>query len=66
MSDEFWVAAATAFGLVLVIEGLIYALFPGAMRKMMAAALELPPETLRRGGAAAVAVGVVIVWLIRG
>ncbi|MDW3206258.1 MAG: DUF2065 domain-containing protein [Alphaproteobacteria bacterium] len=66
MSEEFWTALTTAFGLVLVIEGLIYALFPGGMKRMMAAAMEMPPETLRRGGAIAVAAGVVIVWLIRG
>lgn len=66
MNEDFWVAAATGFGFVLVIEGLCYALFPGGMRKMMQAALDLPPESLRRGGAVALAAGVAIVWLIRG
>lgn len=54
-----------ALGLVLAIEGCIYALFPGAMQRMMASLIELPPEKLRRSGLAAAIVGVFIVWLIR-
>ncbi|MCG8689642.1 MAG: DUF2065 domain-containing protein [Minwuiales bacterium] len=54
-----------ALGLVLAIEGCIYALFPSAMQRMMASLQEMPPETLRRGGLAAAVVGVFIVWLIR-
>jgi len=55
-----------AIGLVLVIEGLLYALFPNAVRRMMEMARETPDPTLRAGGLAAVIVGVVIVWLVRG
>lgn len=65
MEDTFWIAAATAFGLVLVLEGLLYALFPDGMRRMMEAALAAPPEMLRRTGLAALTVGVLIVWLVR-
>lgn len=66
MSEDFWIALGTAFGLVLVIEGLAYALFPSALKRMMAAMQEMPPETLRRAGAIILTIGVMMVWLIRG
>ncbi len=55
-----------ALGLVLVIEGLIYAGFPRGMKHMMAVAQELPDSQLRAGGLVAAAAGLVVVWLIRG
>lgn len=55
-----------ALGLVLAVEGTLYALFPGAMQTMMRRALELPAEQLRFGGLFALVAGVVIVWLVRG
>lgn len=55
----------TALALVLVIEGVIYALFPSAMQRMMAAVIELPPTILRGGGLIAVTLGVLAVWMIR-
>jgi uncharacterized protein YjeT (DUF2065 family) len=54
------------FGLVLVIEGLIYAGFPRGVKQMMALAQEMPESRLRAGGLAAAATGLFIVWLIRG
>jgi len=56
----------TALGLVLVIEGACYALFPAAMRRMMAVVLTLPQASLRAAGLAGAALGVLIVWLVRG
>jgi hypothetical protein len=55
-----------ALGLVLAIEGTLYALAPNAMRDMMAKMMSTPPETLRMAGLFAVALGVGIVWLVRG
>ena len=55
-----------AFGLVLVIEGLLWALAPRFGRHMLEAASEMPESSLRMAGAIAVAGGVFIVWLIRG
>ncbi|MEC7397777.1 MAG: DUF2065 domain-containing protein, partial [Pseudomonadota bacterium] len=37
-------------GLVLVVEGVIYALFPQGMQRMMMQALEMPASSLRIGG----------------
>jgi len=57
---------ATALALILVIEGIAYALFPDAAKKMMAMAIEQPSLTLRNFGLAAAFLGVGLVWLIRG
>lgn len=51
---------------MLVIEGVLYALFPEGMRRMMVQALSVPPATLRYGGLAAALLGFVCVWLVRG
>ncbi|HET7211158.1 MAG TPA: DUF2065 domain-containing protein [Methyloceanibacter sp.] len=55
-----------ALGLVLVIEGMLWALAPGLGRKLLRAAAETPESTLRLVGAAAVALGVLVIWLVRG
>jgi uncharacterized protein YjeT (DUF2065 family) len=64
MSD-FTTAIITALGLVLVIEGAIYALFPEDMKRMMRVALAQPSGRLRMAGLAAATVGVVVVLLVR-
>ena len=56
----------TALGLVIVIEGICYALFPEAMKRMMLKVLEIPASSLRYAGLGAAIVGVFIVWLVRG
>lgn len=61
MSDLF-----TALALAMAIEGTLYALFPDAMRRMMAHVLEMPSSNLRAMGITAAVIGVGIVWLIRG
>ena len=60
--DDFLTAAA----LVLVIEGGLYALFPGGMRRMMAQMQEVPENRLRTMGLIGAVIGVVGVWLLRG
>lgn len=55
-----------ALGLVLVIEGLLWALAPVFGRRLLAMAAEAPENSLRTAGAVAVATGVFIVWLARG
>lgn len=59
-------AFLTALGLAIVIEGVCYALFPDAMKKMMLSVLEQPSSALRMFGVTAAIVGVDIIWLIRG
>ncbi|TPI19062.1 MULTISPECIES: DUF2065 domain-containing protein [unclassified Mesorhizobium] len=55
-----------AIGLVLVIEGLVYGGFPALARKLATEVLSVPENALRIGGLAAIAIGVGIVWLVRG
>lgn len=55
-----------AIGLLLVLEGLVYALAPFAIRHMAARLPEVPDQTLRVCGAVAIAFGVFLVWLVRG
>ena len=55
----------TALGLVLVIEGVIYALFPEGMQRAMAMMQDAPPAVLRMAGLAAALVGFAVVWAIR-
>ena len=53
-------------GLVLVVEGLLWAAFPGAGRHMLEVATNTPEPSLRLGGAVAMVLGVVVIWLVRG
>ena len=56
----------TAVALILVIEGVLYSLFPNAMKRMLAHVATVSPQTLRVGGLFFAVLGVVIVWLTRG
>ena len=60
--DDFIVAV----GLVFVIEGLLYAAFPGAMRKMILDISNMPENSMRVAGLAALVFGLVVVWMVRG
>jgi uncharacterized protein YjeT (DUF2065 family) len=55
-----------ALGLVFMIEGILLAAFPRGAKRTMASVMELPDGALRISGVIAAAVGLVIVWLIRG
>ena len=55
----------SALGLVLVLEGAAYALFPAQMQRMMERVMHLSPNLLRNFGLAAALVGLVLVWLVR-
>ena len=57
---------ATALGLVLVIEGVIYALFAPQMKRQVARILEMPDEALRIIGLLTALLGLFIVWQILG
>ncbi len=63
--DEGLRELGLALALVLVIEGLLYALLPDVMRKIMAFQGTQPPALLRWTGVASVAVGVGFVWVVR-
>ncbi len=60
--EDLW----AALGLVLVLEGALYALFPEGMRRMMATVLAMPQSTLRTAGLVSAFIGFIVVWLVRG
>ena len=51
-----------ALGLVLIVEGLVYALAPSLVEQLLAALRELPVETRRLVGLGSLAFGLVLVW----
>ena len=55
----------TALALILVIEGIVYALFPELMKRLAAQTAKSPTHPLRMGGLVAAVVGVALVWLLR-
>jgi uncharacterized protein YjeT (DUF2065 family) len=55
-----------ALGLVLALEGLLFAAFPGGAKKAMANVLETPDAILRGVGIACAIVGIVVIWFARG
>lgn len=63
--DNFLSHLTTAFALIFVIEGLLYAIFPGHIQKAMALATMLPKDKFRSFGAAMTAFGVMLVWIIQ-
>lgn len=55
----------TALGLVFVIEGLVFAAFPGPAKRAVAAMLETPEATLRLVGLISAVIGLVVIWVMR-
>src|SRR5258708_36262322 len=55
-----------AIGLVLVIEGLLFAAFPRAAKRLAASALESPENSLRVAGIVSAVLGILLIWLVRG
>jgi uncharacterized protein YjeT (DUF2065 family) len=54
-----------AIGLVLVIEGVLFALLPGKAQEAMRQAAETPADMLRIVGLVSAVVGVIVIWLGR-
>ena len=57
--------ALLAIGLVLIIEGLVYALAPSLVERMLEALRSIPEEQRRTLGFTAIVTGVVLVWLAK-
>ena len=52
-------------GLVLVIEGLVFALAPSRLEEALEMLRQIPPEVRRLIGLTAMAIGVILVWLAK-
>jgi len=56
----------TGIALVLVIEGLVYALAPSLIERLLEALREMPIETRRNLGLMTFATGIILLWMVRG
>jgi uncharacterized protein YjeT (DUF2065 family) len=56
----------TGIALVLVIEGLVYALAPSLVERLLEALREIPVEQRRMLGLLTTLTGVVLLWVLRG
>ena len=54
--------ALLALGLVLIVEGLVYALAPLLVDRMLVALAAFPPEARRLMGLVALVIGLALVW----
>lgn len=52
-----------ALGSVLIVEGLVYALAPSLLQRMLELLRSLPEGALRQLGALAMVTGLLLVWL---
>jgi len=57
--------ALLALGLVLCLEGLVFALAPSRVEDALEALRRMAPETRRLVGLAALALGVALIWIAR-
>ena len=55
-----------AVGLLFVIEGLLYTIFPTQMKKMLQQMQNISGSNLRTGGLFFALIGFIIVWIIKG
>ena len=55
----------TALGLVLVLEGLVYAIFPRQMKAMLKSIIEYSDSTLVWIGVSTALSGLFLIWLVR-
>lgn len=55
-----------AIGLMLALEGALYAAIPAIMKRLMGDAMRQSDQIVRWVGFGSLVIGVVLVWLIRG
>lgn len=54
-----------AFGLVFVIEGLVFAAFPGQTKRVVVAVTATPEQALRAVGLVSAVFGLAVIWMVR-
>ena len=53
-----------SLGLLLIIEGLLYAVFPNRMKSMIQKMLEMNNDTLKWGGLMSAILGFLMLWTV--
>jgi uncharacterized protein len=66
LADGFMIDFLAALGLVFVIEGLLFAAFPSAAKRAVAAMTTAPDAALRMVGLISATFGLAVIWLVRG
>jgi uncharacterized protein len=54
-----------ALGLVFVIEGILFAAFPGPVKRAVSATLQTSDSVLRVTGLVSAVLGLIVIWLVR-
>ena len=54
-----------AIGLLLILEGLLYAIFPSQMKNMLNQIKDFPISKLRSGGLVFAIIGFIIIWFLK-
>ena len=62
---EILTFAFIGFCLILIVEGLVYALFPDRMKALLTRMVDVPVTVLRSGGLIAAVGGFGLLWLSR-
>jgi len=57
---------AIGLGLFLFLEGLLYAAFPGGVKRVALEVPKIPESTLRNFGIIVMMIGVAVIWLVKG
>ena len=63
--DLLFSFALIGFGLILVVEGLIYAIAPEGMKKLLLRMVELHASTLRTAGLFSAIIGLALLWAVK-
>jgi len=56
----------TGIAMVLILEGLVYALAPSLVERLLEALRELPLEVRRNLGLLTVVTGLILLWILHG
>ncbi len=62
---QFATFGLIGLALILIVEGLIYAIFPDKMKLLLTRMVEVPVTALRSGGLIAAVGGVGLIWALK-
>jgi uncharacterized protein YjeT (DUF2065 family) len=65
VNGDFLQALVMGLGMMLVLEGLIYAGFPLSLKRMASQLPQVSDGTLRIFGIIAMIIGIALIWLVR-
>ncbi len=60
-----WQELLLAFGLMLILEGIVPFLYPRRWQKMVEMLAQMDPSSMRMAGLASMVLGLIIIYLVR-